>query len=389
MEFTKQTHILFLPAWYPNRFDKMPGMFARQHAIALKNKLTIHVLHVVGQKKLNRWFEFTIVPDEVKTYIMYYRKPKYKNIFNLFFEGFLYAVATILAYINYRKIEGEPNIFHVHVLTRAAILPLFLSFFYNINYVITEHWSRYFGLDNTYKLGLRKWLTKLAVKRSKGLSTVSLALKNAMIAQGLNHVNFPVISNVVDAIFFKPVISKEETSTTTFLHVSCFDEKSKNLKGMLKAFKILENQSLNYKLILVGIGPDKLAIQGYAAQLAVKNVFFVGELLGINLVKQYQNAHALILFSNYENQPCVILEAQACGLPVIASNVGGIPELVNPSNGVLVNAGNEQELAAILLDFINHKLVFNKQEIKAQAANKYSEKVVKQQFLDFYNQAFK
>jgi len=377
------TTILFLPAWYPNRYDEMGGMFAKNHAIALQKDRNVHVLHVSAQRELIKTFEFVVETDVVQTYIMYYRKPKSKNFATIFIEGFLYLMATFLAYRKYRKLHARPEIYHVHVLTRAAMLPLFLSFFSKVSYVITEHWSRYFSQNNTYHGVLRKFLTHLAVKRASGLSTVSNALKQAMIKHGLNHPNFPLISNVVAPTFFEPY-TKPQNPIKKFIHVSCFEERSKNIKGMIAAFEILAEKNIPFELHLIGNGMDKPTIEALVQSKGIENIYFAGELLGEELIGYYRQADALILFSNYENQPCVILEAQAVGIPVIASHVGGIPELVNEKTGILVSPGNVMELSSQLAAFINDELYFDPALIREHAQAHYSEKVVSQQIQSFY-----
>ena len=60
-------------------------------------------------------------------------------------------------------------------------------------------------------------------------------------------------------------------------------------------------------------------------------------------------SHAFLLFSHYENLPCVILEAFSCGIPVVSSDTGGIREHLDPSRGILVTNGAEDELERALL----------------------------------------
>lgn len=381
MKLIKEDVVLFLPAWYPNRNDKMAGMFAQNHAIALREKLSVHVLYISPQKKLDKIFEFTSSANN--EFIVYYRKPDHKNAVTIAYEGFLYGLAACLGYINYRIRFKKPKLFHVHVLTRAALVPFILSFFSNTYYYITEHWSRYLPQNDDYHGNFRKWLTKKIVKRSRGISTVSLAMKNALISHKLTKSNFPIISNVVDHSFF----NLEPTKLTfpfRFIHVSCFDEKSKNITGMLKAFKMLEDNDIPYHLRLIGKGVDFLLINNTVAALELKNVTFTGELTGAELLNEYRLANVMVLFSNYENQPCVILEAQACGLPVIATNVGGIPELITPDLGVLIEANDHGQLSVELNKFIEGKYKFQRQTIKNNAKSKYLHNIVAQQFLNFY-----
>ena len=97
-----------------------------------------------------------------------------------------------------------------------------------------------------------------------------------------------------------------------------------------------------------------------------------------------QQSSALLMFSRYENQPCVILEALCCGLPVIATKVGGIPEIINESNGILVEPGNEIQLLNACLMLMKNNDRFNGMAISQQSRELFSYGAVGKQFADLY-----
>jgi glycosyltransferase involved in cell wall biosynthesis len=384
MELSKKKVVLFLPAWYPSRVNSQSGNFIRTHGLAIKDKLTVKVLHIIGQKGLNKLFEFTKVNDELETFVIYYRKPASKSIFSIFFEGILYLLAALYGYYRFRKTNLKPDFFHVHVLTRAAILPLLLSFFKQTKYVITEHWTRYLPEENSYHGTIRKFFAELAVKRSRGLSAVSLNLLNALEVNQIMHQNSCRISNVVNDSFFVDAFPKKANEIKKFLHVSVFNDRHKNISGMLRAFKSVQNQCFNFELTLVGDGKDYSMLRKYADELCLKNVKFLGMLEGENLLEAYRQADSLVLFSRYENQPMVILEAQAMGLPIISSNVGGVSELITEKFGVLVEPGNEEDLVNKLICFLDDKYIYDNAYIKDFARLNYSSKHVANTIISFY-----
>ncbi|RYF10818.1 MAG: glycosyltransferase, partial [Flavobacteriales bacterium] len=299
------------------------------------------------------------------------------------YEGILYAMAVVIGYFRYRKSNKRPDWFHVFVLTRAAVLPYLLSFFKN-DFYVSEAWSRYLPESNNFSGFFRKWLARKIVSRAKGVSVVSNSLKNAMISHGLNSINFQVINSVVPANFFMTKGLSRNSTIVKFLHVSCFDNSVKNISGILNAFKLVQARDFKFNLELVGTGSDFSAMVDYAKDIQVNNVAFSGELTGGNLVNAYHSNDVLVVFSNFETQGCVILEAHACGMPVIATAVGGIPELIAEENGVLVSPQDVKGLANAIIDIINGKYNFNSEKIRKQACLKYSRQAIVQQFFDFY-----
>ena len=115
----------------------------------------------------------------------------------------------------------------------------------------------------------------------------------------------------------------------------------KNLPCLLKSFSKLNNKTTKkYWLMLVGDGPLFKEIQKLSVELEIRdNVIFTGPVHYYHLPAYYSAADIFVMTSTYENSPNALLEAMSCGLPVIATNVGGIPELVGSKGSeLLVNA---------------------------------------------------
>jgi glycosyltransferase involved in cell wall biosynthesis len=113
-------------------------------------------------------------------------------------------------------------------------------------------------------------------------------------------------------------------------------------------------------------------------------VFFHGEIPYDQVAAKMQNSDALVLFSDMENSPCVIGEALCCGLPVIATKVGGIPELINSENGLLVQPGNIDGLRMAMHQMITNKKKYDKKNIADVAANIFSYPVIGKLFDEVY-----
>lgn len=282
--------------------------------------------------------------------------------------------------------KGLPHIAHVHVLTRHGVFALWMKRRFRIPYVITEHWSRYLHHSASYSGMLRKWFTRLVVRHAEGVAPVSRDLQKAMLSHGLKNDHYEVIYNVVDTDCFVRVDRAPSASVHRFVHVSCFEDRSKNISGILATLKALATVRTDWQCTFVGTGEDYESLMAYAAELGLtpEHVRFTGMLEGDALVQAIQEAAFLILFSHYENMPVVIAEAFACGKPVVATRVGGIPEVVNEERGLLVEAGAEQAFREALAFMLDHHTMYDAEQIRLFALSHFSSPEVGRRLNDFY-----
>ena len=186
---------------------------------------------------------------------------------------------------------------------------------------------------------LPRWQIRWAASRAEGLAAVSKALKKEMKAIGIG-ADIQVLRNGVDLELFQPLYNREKVRSElgfnqkTLLFVGRLDP----VKGhdlVIKAMKELEG----YKLVIVGDGPLEQDLKKMASELNVASrVQFEGRIDQVKLPDYYGAADALVLASSREGWPNVLLESIACGTPVVASGVWGIPEVISsPEAGVLVS----------------------------------------------------
>jgi len=283
---------------------------------------------------------------------------------------------------------GGFDLVHVHILTRLGLIALWYKWFKGNPFVISEHWSRYLSLTGDFNGGFRKWLTKLVVKNASAVTTVTQNLANAMQSHQLDNSSYKVLANVVTGQFLNfQRLDKTETGKTTFIHVSCFEDKSKNISGLLNVIKSLSDKRNDFVFKLVGEGMDFGFLKQYAANLNLdeSQVKFTGLLEGEALVKEMAAARLMVVFSNYENFPVVINESFVLGIPVIATSVGGIPEYINDSNGRLIEAADEIALEKHLVDFLDGNLEFDINKVQSEAKNTFSPERVGKELYTLYN----
>jgi glycosyltransferase involved in cell wall biosynthesis len=371
----------------------MLGLFVERHARAVARKCKVAVLYVQPCEKTNSGnYEVEILNEKAFVQVIVYYN---KNVFNFpFISSFIKLCTWHKAYCKgFRKVKehfGDYDIMHVNILTRTGVIALLKKMFSGKPYIITEHWSRYMTINDTYNGILRKWLTKIVVKNASAVTTVTNKLKEAMNSHNLNHANFRIVPNVIDTDLF--IIGKTKSSgIKTIIHVSCFEDKSKNISGMLRALKNLSEKRNDFICRMVGDGMDRLMLESYAKDLGIlgKPVIFEGLKEGNELKEIYAQADFMLMFSNYETMSVVIAEGLSAGLPVVSTNVGGIPEVVSNDKGILIEPNDEVELENAINTMLDNYINYDKLKLRQFAIDHYSIDIIGNSFYEIYQQILK
>lgn len=378
--------VLFLSAWYPNREDQMFGLFVRKHAEAVARKANVFTLYLCADGAINKTEIVEQETNGVKEIYVYYPfidipliRPLTKTLY------YIYSYSKGYKYFSEKY--GRQDVTQANILTRSGVLAYWMKLRHGIPYVIVEHWSRYLPQNNSYKGTFRKIMTRLSVRKANYVLAVTENLREAMQSHGLRNKNFGLINNVVDDFFYDNEPKANLCAMKfQFIYISCFDERPKNVLGLLNGIKALSQKRDDFELTLVGTGKDWKQATDYASKIGLSDeiVHFVGE-KSPQEVKEYLTlSDAMLLFSNYENAPVVISEALAIGIPVIATNVGGIPEMINEECGILIQPKDEVALINAMDSMICNKQKYNAKKIQKNA-EKYRYENVANFLIDIYN----
>lgn len=381
----QKLRILFLPKWYPNKFDSLDGNFIENHAKAVAPLCDLTVLYVHSDPKLIAPYEIIETdPSGFKEIKVYFKKPTLRwQTLNRIVTFIRYFNSQLKGYRHYLKSNKKPNITHIHVLGRTAPLALMLKFSKHIPYVITEHWSGYHKRSAAYQGVLKKRITEFTVKHSKAVTTVSADLKKAMLAHKLKG-KYKVIPNVIDITTFKPT-DKRKNKSIRFIHISNLSKVPKNLHQLIYNLNDLALEGFIFEFILVGYGEEEAEMLKLIKNSALNPLTtFRGKLSMKEVAKELAQADAMLLFSLYENQPVVMLESFACGCPVVVSNVGGIAEIMTPDLGFLVESEDNDGFKKAIRKLLRKEASFDAEKIRAYALAHFSEEIVGQQFLSLY-----
>jgi len=162
--------------------------------------------------------------------------------------------------------------------------------------------------------------------------------------------------------------------------------KEKGILTLLKAMK-----GINFPLVIVGDGIKRSEYEKYVQRENLKNIFFKGYRSGEELKTLFQQSNFLVFTSEwYENAPIVVLEAFACGKPVVGSNIGGTPEMViDGQTGLLFEPGNPEDLREKIHLLINNptKLVAMGKNARKKVEEEYNANLHYQRLLELYKKA--
>lgn len=193
---------------------------------------------------------------------------------------------------------------------------------------------------------LPRRMIRWAVRNSGGVIAVSNALADSLAAIGIARDRITVLRNGVDLERFRPEPACNTAPPAAVRPRLLSVGNLLELKGHHLAIEALELLA-DVELLIVGEGPQRAALEELARRRGVADrVTFAGGVPPERMADMYRSAFALVLASRIEGMPNVVLESLACGTPVIATAVGGIPEVIRePAAGVLMSARSAAGLA--------------------------------------------
>lgn len=383
-----QKEILWLASWYPNEKNPVAGDFIQRHALAVSafRKLTVIYMDQSGWEK-NSCPDKTTTEKrgnltEIRSYFSYAKT----NI--PFADKLLYNLKYTRRYKKllqtYFTDKGYPELIHVHVPMKAGKLALWAKRKWGIPFLISEQASTYLtsAPDHFNKRSFYYRHSVIKIFREAVAATNVSSTIGRLLEKITSKKNIRVIHNAVDGtlFFYKP----GEHKRFRFIHVSAMNDQ-KNIKGLLQAFGALSDIRNDWELRLVG--PVSSNLQKMLEDLPWSDkISCSGEVPYATVALEMQQASAFVLFSNHENFPCVIIEALACGLPVITSAAGGSGEAIQEKNGIVVPVGDTEKLVAGLIRLLDNGDNYDRAAIALEAIKAYSYQCIGQKFSNLYQE---
>ena len=370
-------NVLFICGWYPSKVLTNNGDFIQRHAEAASINHKITVIHIVTDKESKNDVEYiSEVINGVETHIAYlkYFKNPLKKIY-------IFTTAFKILIQKARPID----IVHLNQIFPFGVFSLYLKWFKKIPFIISEHFTGYHSPQSKNISFLQKLISSIITRKASFVCPVSNDLKNSMLKLGFKG-NYFRVPNVVNTDLFYP--SEKSENIFTLTHISNMNNNHKNIKGILRVVKKLVNEIDLFKFKLIGEGSANYI--PFAKQIGINfdKTIFIDQIPHKKIAENLKESNLFILFSNYENLPCVILEAFSCGLPVISTNVGGIEEYFPKDFGFLINVKDEEALLQKIIEVFT----FFKSDTKKMhnyVQNNFSNRTIANQFSELYNSALK
>ncbi len=375
---TNRNRLLFVSSIFPNSYFKSKGTYNLQQVNALK---AVYDVDIIAPVSFLEKIKFNVPETEyIKSSIIYH--PTFFYIPGIFrqFNGFFYYLSVFNC---------------VRRLLKSGCYSLmFSTWLYPDSWAVSRLAQRY-GLKHFIKvhgsdvncLNPSSFSGKLALKAVAHSSTVfcvSKALRDKLESFGANPGKLKVLYNGIDKTCFRKIERSSASESIEYTHIDrrvlLFVGNIKGSKGvfdLFEAFSKICNQPdcIDVDLVYVGGGPDLAALKSQVQRSPFSSrVLFVPPQLPDKIALWMNVASLLCLPSHMEGVPNVILEALCCGLPVVATAVGGVPEIAEMDDRlVTVPLRDNEALAESLLrclhssaSFGPKRAVFDSWETNAQ-----------------------
>jgi L-malate glycosyltransferase len=355
--------ILLLTHSYPEKGNSWRGSFIKDQAAALSINNTVIVVY------------FKIDYDHFAPFSRYeYLKTKSGNLIE--YSVIIKRSFPVINQINYllktyNFIKNEivqyfkPDLIHSHFSYPAGFLGTIIQNSLKIPNIITEH-SR---ITNYFRSRLHKQCVVYALKNTNSVIAVSKSLREE-ISSLCSHM-VTVINNIVDTDKFR-LIKRKPGQRLNIGFLGGLGNNNKGLDLLLKAAYLLHKQD-----IILHIGGNGNLLEAYKAMSKELNIEgsckFYREIPRDKVTDFYSGIDLFVLPSRYETFGIVLIEAMACGIPVIATRCGGPEEIVVPGTGMLIEKENPEDLAGAIKCVFENLESYNKEVIRKYSIEKFGQ----------------
>ncbi len=309
----------------------------------------------------------------------------YQSLNTGFRLGIPYSIPTVSSFPTFLKAVNQSKIVHAHGHPYLTSLTAGkLAKMYSKPFVLTQHntFIEYNNLFDDIENLNDLTVGKQNLQDADRIIAVSGATKEYVLRLGAKPKKVKVVHNGVDLEKFKPMARKREemrrklgipSDAVVVLTVRRLVYKN-GVDTLIEGANIAVKKNPRIVFLAVGKGPDSESVKLRIHELGIEENFkLAGFVSDEDLPIYYNVADIFVLPSKSgEGLPLVALEAMACALPVIATDVGGIREILLEEYGKLVPPNQPELLAKAILDFAKQDFSSRKKELRAMMEEKHS-----------------
>lgn len=268
-------------------------------------------------------------------------------------EGIFHKFKYLLRLAKVKKIVNmiKPDILHAHYASSYGLLGSLCSY--------TPYIVSVWGSD-VYDFPKRNIIAKKIIKYNLSKANKIFSTSIAMANETKKYTDKPIFITPfgVDLNIFKKLYSCQRNESYMTIGTVKALEKNYGIDYLIKAFSIVKKQVNNVKLEIGGVGSQKTHLEGLVKRLGIKeDVVFLGFLEQNDVVQAFNRFDIAIFPSSIiESFGVAAVEAQACGVPVIVTDIGGLPEATRPGySSIVVEKKSVESLAEAILKLVNNK----------------------------------
>ncbi len=334
--------LFIVPSWYPTKLQPESGSFFADRARILQisgHEITVISTHIHSLRHYFRYkrYKRQLTNPENENGLITYRFetvnpwPTIQRRFFYFYRRQLLRLWDLAL-----SEQGKPDavIINSSLWAGAALADRLNQ--ERIPFVVSEHLKefltlgsftalQYNAINKTYRSAARIIATSSALKKG-------IALNFPLIAEKIQ-----IIANPVDTDIFRPGLKAVDPSIFTFVTTALF-RPEKRIDLLIKAFAQLQFIRPNTHLVIIGDGPERNRLKKLIKYRQLEQqITLAGYQPQADLLRILHRCHALVLTSTVETFGVALIEALACGLPVIATRCGGPEDIINDATGLLVD----------------------------------------------------
>lgn len=369
--------ILVIPSWYPSKSYPNNGSFFREQSEALRasgidvDTFVVEVPYRNTKKDFDYFSLNKYTENGMEVYRVVYPIGFLRRLPSLFYRV---IIALSVKFFEKNLYNEKYDAIIAHSSICGGYIANEIGSKFNIPVITIEHSSKIITnqLDNKEKSILNS-----VVENSDKFICVSENLKDKIRLQTSSKSNIIVHPNMVSSIFYKGPKKDNVFEIVSVGNLIPLKEMDKLIDGFYKAFSDNENVYLT----IIGDGPEyghlENLINNYKME---KRILLKGRLDRKSVAKYLSESNVMALISSHETFGIAYVEALISGNVILGFKNGGANDIINDTNGLLIDNNDSQSVADALLSIYNNYEMYNLDEISQNANSIYNEK----SFAEFY-----